>query len=242
MGIGKERVAPLFLLRLHPTASRKLQIPSDRTSSRDREITPKGWTRLDEIGECGREETAGRALRPPQHQGNREQPLQLADDAPPVSFLSLRCVCRGRVTISRRRLTWIRDLQPALHRTPSDSQMGTKFFRSAIEDGTTTGTRFRRSGPVEFANQTSESVAEIADFTFVENQKSILQNATLSVLVCFIDSRLISRTEHRGFIQEMYPMKLLRLNSEFLNRYALHFPILDTYSRIQFSILSCSVF
>ncbi|KAL4579903.1 hypothetical protein LXL04_016072 [Taraxacum kok-saghyz] len=29
---------------------------------------------------------------------------------------------------------------------------------------------------------------------------------------------LISRTEHRGFIQEMYPMKLLRLNSKFLNR------------------------
>ncbi|KAL4590917.1 hypothetical protein LXL04_003864 [Taraxacum kok-saghyz] len=218
MGIGKERV-PLFLLRLHPTASRKLQIPSDRTSSQDREITPKGWTRLDGIGECGREETAGRALRPPQQQGNHEQPLQLAGDAPPI-----------------------RDLQPALHRTLSDSQMGTKFFRSAIEDGTSTGTRFRRSGPVEFANQTSESVAEIADFTFVENQKSIFQNATLSVLVCFIDSRLISRTEHRGFIQEMYPMKLLRLNSEFLNRYALHFPILNTYSRIQFSILSCSVF
>ncbi|KAL4583513.1 hypothetical protein LXL04_008087 [Taraxacum kok-saghyz] len=78
---------------------------------------------------------------------------------------------------------------PPLHRTPSDSQMGTKFFRSVIEDGTTTGTRFRRSGQVEFANQTSESVVEIADFTFVENQKSILQNATLSVLVCFIDSR-----------------------------------------------------
>ncbi|KAL4561683.1 hypothetical protein LXL04_033854 [Taraxacum kok-saghyz] len=193
MGIGKERVAPLFLLRLHPTASRKLQIPSDRTSSRNREITPESWTRLDGIGECGREETVGRALRPPQQQGSREQPLQLAGDAPTVSFLSLRCVCRGRVTISRRRLTWIRDLQPALHRTPSDSQMGTKFFRSAIEDSMATGT-------------------------------------------------LISRTEHRGFIQEMYPMKLLRLNSEFLNRYALHFPILDTYSRIQFSILSCSVF
>ncbi|KAL4559584.1 hypothetical protein LXL04_031727 [Taraxacum kok-saghyz] len=74
--------------------------------------------------------------------------------------------------------------------------MGTKFFRSAIEDGTTTGTRFRRSGPVEFANQTSESVVEIADFTFVENQKSILQNATLSVLVCFIDSSDTSQCEN----------------------------------------------
>ncbi|KAL4577938.1 hypothetical protein LXL04_014053 [Taraxacum kok-saghyz] len=180
------------------------------------------------------------------------------------------------------------------NRSPSESLTGTSVFRSEIEDGTATGTRFRRSGP------TSESVAENADFTFCKNRivnfhvrllvfwcaSSIPGTPFTSLIhvhrtgdygtryvqhresrfrfpfpyrivprtIIFNDSRsipcisciltrwicvgcvktlyvwrdkencsirvslihsLISWNGHTRFIQEMYPLKLVRLNSEF---------------------------
>ncbi|KAL4574234.1 hypothetical protein LXL04_021060 [Taraxacum kok-saghyz] len=126
--------------------------------------------------------------------------------------------------------------------SPSESLTGTLVFRSKIEDGTATGTRFRRSG------LTIESVAENADFTFCRNRiinfhvrllvfwcassipgtpfTSLIHNQLMcelllslslsfSIIKVSLIHSLISWNGHTRFIQEMYPLKLVRLSSEF---------------------------
>ncbi|KAL4571311.1 hypothetical protein LXL04_018069 [Taraxacum kok-saghyz] len=80
--------------------------------------------------------------------------------------------------------------------------MGTKFFRSAIEDGTTTGTRFRRSGPVESRIRRANRLQK-SPITLLQKTKSQFCKTRLLLFWCASSNAAGIRSPYAQWILQM---------------------------------------